>query len=187
MIKSGLNSSLASAIVLAIALGSLSGCQENLHTHWASPDDSASRWSASMPGMPIDVHSRDPSAASPDAIAHIPNATTADLFAQAHSGTQQLSQQPRVVLYIGGDQLPTSESFCTAEPALQAAHGASEGVLFGGAICDGPRLVDTVQRTFKPDELAGDGLARAVDNVKSQLLFGLSVRQSKPPADSEAN
>jgi hypothetical protein len=187
MKTSMLSSKLASAVFIALAPLLLSGCYENLHTHWAGAGDSQAKWSGMMPGMPVDVHSQDSSMASPTMLSRIPNATTANSYAQSHPVTQQLSQQPRVVLYIGGNQLPTSTSYCEAAPVLEPVHGAFDGVLIGGAICDGPRLVDTAQRTFKEERLASDGLAHAVDDVKSQLLFGLSVRQSKLAADSDAN
>jgi hypothetical protein len=165
----------------------LSGCYESLHTRWAGAGDSAARWSAMMPALPVDLHSQDSSVTPLTALSNIPNATTADSYARSHPDAQPLNRQPRLVLYIGGNQLPTAASYCEAVPALQSSSGTPDGVLIGGAICDGSRLVDTVQRTYAADRLASEGPAHAVDDIKSQLLFGLSVRQSKPPVDSDAN
>ena len=133
-----------------------------------------------MDTLPIEVHGSVPGSSPAQTLARVPNGTNDAAYAQRPGGAQSLATTRRIVLYIGGDTLPTNGTYCTASPVLRIASIASGKVMVATALCDGSRLVTTARREVAPKEVTANTMAHTLNRVKSFLLYGLSSSRAQP-------
>ncbi|RDS84252.1 hypothetical protein [Dyella psychrodurans] len=171
----------ASLLLSVPAVLLLAGCQGTLHNRWVNEADSYDRWSPQMADMPIDVHGTIPGTTHADTVARVPQGTTATRYAAKNPQALGLESLPRVVLYVGGDRMPTNASYCSAAPVLKTADNDRGDVMVASALCDGPRLVVRSRREVKADDLSSVQIASTLNSVKSRLLFGLTISPAQTP------
>lgn len=173
------------ALMLLPLAFAMAGCQGTLHTRWAEQADTYDRWAPQMATLPVEVHGTIPGLSHAETVAHIPQGTTARRFSAEQPTAPGLTVAPRVVLYVGGDTLPTNSSYCSASPELRSVHHHKDDVMLAAALCDGPRLIDRSRRVVNADHLSAADLDTTIKSVESQLLFGLTVSQAQtPPEDN---
>jgi hypothetical protein len=92
---------------------------------------------------------------------------------------------PRIVLYIGGDMLPTYATYCTAVPTLRtaSARAGSDKIMMAAALCDGSRLVVTSRQSFTRTAVSEAKLAGTLRTIRARLLYALSMGRSQIPTE----
>jgi hypothetical protein len=159
----------------------LTGCAGTLNNRWATESDTLMNWKGSMQSLPVEVHGGFGSHDAADTAQRIPNGTTPDLYPmQDHSGAD-LASVPRIVLYVGMNQIPTDDTYCTKTPSLRSTAVNQGEIGVAAALCDGTRLVVQARRDITPEHLANHGEASVVNAIKSQLMLALSTNPSAPP------
>lgn len=164
----------ACLVCTLFCIANMSGCMGSIDARWATGDDTAEKWDALMPALPLDVHSELPDVFSSTEIA---SATATGKVGALLSPGTNLSTLKHVELFASRRDVPTDDSLCGTAPRYvqdMADHGK---VTVTAALCDGPRLVATAKRAFTPDKLAPaqetDGLrsmeSRLVDAVTGEL------------------
>ena len=167
------------------ALLTLAGCQGTLHTRWVEQADSYDHWSPLMNTMPIEVHGAIPGTTSEETIARIPQGTTAEGYASRNPETIGLSARARVVVYIGGNKMPTDGGYCMGNPTLRSTPVSHDKVMVASALCDGPRLVVRSRRMVNASDLSASSMASSIRSIKSQLLYGLEVSTAQQPTEQD--
>lgn len=176
--KAGLAMSVPMVLMLA-------GCQGTIHTRWVEQSDSYDYWSPRMAALPIDVHGAFPGATHVETVERIALGTTANDYAARHPTALGLEAQPRIVLYVGGDQLPTDASYCSAHPVMRTADESRNDIMIASALCDGPRLVVRSRREVAADRVSTTWISSTMSSVKSHLLYGLTVSQAQQPTEQD--
>ena len=159
-----------SAGLVVAALG-LAGCQGTLHTRWAQASDTYDDLSARIDTLPLDIHSK----LDATDLSHIQG------VASSSTATAELSGQPRVVLYLGGDQQPTDDTYCQAAPTLHAVRRKPDHTLLAAALCDGPRLVVRMHKELTAKAVTSQNLPWTIQSMRNRLLFGVRVSQAQTP------
>ncbi|PXV53327.1 hypothetical protein SAMN04487785_1185 [Dyella jiangningensis] len=152
----------------------VTGCSGVLQTTWSQPSDTVQTWAPSMDTLPVQVHqqSSEPGAVvTPMAAPHL-TFVTASSAASVPSNVGEFAAR-RVVLYVGGEQVPTPETYCKTTATLYSLPKA-QGVLVAAALCDGSRLVDSYRRVYSASDIQQQGWGKVVKTMKSKLLWGLS-------------
>jgi hypothetical protein len=163
----------------------LVGCQGTLHTRWAQKSDSYNYWSPLMSAMPVDVRGAIPGTSHADTVAHIPQGFTTVSYVANHPASSDLNAAPRIVLYIGGDRLPTDATYCGASPVMRDAINSGHGIMVASALCDGPRLVVRSRREVNIGRLDATDISTTIRTLKSRLLFGLTISQAQMPVEQD--
>ena len=159
----------------------LTGCAGTLNNQWATESDTLMNWKGSMQSLPVEVHGGFGSHDAADTAQRIPNGTTPDLYPmQDHSGAD-LASVPRIVLYVGMNQIPTDDTYCSKTPSLRSIAVNQGEIDVAAALCDGTRLVVLARRDITPEYLASHGEASVVNAIKSQLMLALSTNPSALP------
>lgn len=177
-------SSMGSRAMMLLPLAfAMAGCQGTLHTRWAQQADTYDYWAPQIAALPIEVHGAAPGLSHAETVARIPQGTTATRFTAKQPANPSLAAMPRVVLYVGGDTIPTDHSYCSTTPDMRAADNGKHGVMLAAALCDGPRLIDRSRRVVSVDHLGARQLRATVKSLESHLLFGLTVSQAQTPTE----
>lgn len=160
----------------------LTGCSEVLQTDWVKPSDTADVWQPKMSGLAMDVHNQ---ASGLDVAGLTSSVANAAIWNEGEQGAMPTARvhMQRVVLYIGGDEVPTPDSFCTENPRLHSVRQTRNGIMMAAALCDGTRIVDTYRRTYSLEKIRGDGLAKIVEAMRDKLYWGMVIQ----PAVSDPN
>ena len=167
-------------LALPFALG-LAGCQGTLHSRWTEQSDTVDYWAPQMNTIPVDVHGTVPGATPEETVARIPLGTTASDFAGKHPTLSGIESVPRIVLHVGGDQIPTDATYCSANPQMRSIDGKDGHVMLAAALCDGTRLIVRSRRELTPDGLATDKMSSTLKSVKSRLLYGIEISRAQTP------
>ena len=133
-----------------------------------------------MASMPIEVHGSAPGSTTAQTMTTIPGATDAKTYAANHADGGPLAEASRIVLYVGGNQLPTNKTYCRPAPTLRTADIAAGKVMFASALCDGPRLVITARREVAPEEAGAGAMAHTIQRIKNFMLYGVSSSRARP-------
>ena len=112
-------STLVKKLMTVSSLGlCLTGCAGTLENQRATDSDTLMNWKESMQTMPVEVHGSFAGDDAAEAARLMPNGTTPTLYrTQDHSGSE-LASAPRIVLYVGVDQIPTDDTYCSNTPEL---------------------------------------------------------------------
>ncbi len=173
------------ALLLALPLVALAGCNATVNTRWAESQDSAEAWQTTMTHIPIDVHGAIPGESVDQTVNRVTDGTTMAAFDGAHSGQTPLEQAPRIELYVDADKLPQTESYCAVTPTLESVNGKKDAAQVVGALCDGPRLVATEVVHLDSRDLPVAEVSQAVAKFKSRLLDGLASDPRQVPGQYE--
>jgi len=138
----------------------MSGCSGVLQTRWSQPSDTVAVWSPRMESLPLDVHQ-----AGGEPVAAFPSV----------GQTPALPTAQRIVVYVGGHEIPTPESYCQANAELYPVP-AKHGVMVAAALCDGTRLVDIYRGVYSASDIQAKGWGPVIKTTKSKLLWGLSYQ-----------
>ena len=160
----------------------LTGCAGTLNNQRATESDTLANWKESMQTMLIEVHGGFASHDAAETARRIPNGTTPELYPmQNHSGID-LASMSRIVLYVGMNQIPTDDTYCSKTPALRGIAVNQGEINVAAALCDGTRLVVRARRDITQEHLASRGEASVVNAIKSRLMLALSTNPNAPPA-----
>jgi hypothetical protein len=172
------------ALLLALPMAALAGCQATVNTRWAEHQDSPEAWQETMTNIPIDVHGAVPGNNTIETVSLVAGGTTSATFGASHPGQTSLDQSRRIELYVNSDKVPAGDSYCAVAPALQSADGKN-GTEVVGALCDGPRLVAVEMVHLDPRQFAVAQVPQAVDMFKAKLLDGLAADPNQVPNQYE--
>ena len=173
------------ALLLALPLAALAGCNATVNTRWAESQDSAEAWQTTMAHIPIDGHGAIPGESADQTVNRVTDGTTMAAFDAAHSGQSPLEQSRRIELYVDADKLPQTESYCAVTPALESVTGKNDAAQVVGALCDGPRLVATEVVHLDSRGFPVAQVPQAVEKFKSKLLDGLASDPRQVPGQYE--
>ena len=158
----------------------LTACQGTLHTRWDTTGESYKEWQPKMASIPIEVHGAVPGSDSKLTMANIPGATDAETYDAQQPDGPPLRAMRRIVLYIGGNQLPTDRTYCQPAPKLRTAVVAGGMVMFASALCDGARLVVTARREVAPKDSGASTMAHTIQRIKDFMLYGVASSRAQP-------
>jgi hypothetical protein len=133
-----------------------------------------------MATLALEVHDQVPGVDVASIVANVPNATDATTSADHAVSLVEVTTARRAVLYIGGNEIPTDDSYCQATPTLHAVGKNRDGVMMAAALCDGKRLVDTYRRVYTKDALRRDGVDKIAAAMKWKLYWGLAIQPAVP-------
>src|SRR4030088_2862574 len=126
--------------LLSAAAALAAGCAGNpSRVEQAVAADSPDDWAQRIQSLPVEVHGALPGETATQTIAAIHHGT-ADL-ADTEFGKSGLSLYavPRVVLYIGGSEVPARDQYCTLEPSANRPVATPKNALIlRSELCDGP-------------------------------------------------
>lgn len=175
VIRSHTNTARRSRWLLLAPLFMLAACQGTLNTRGATRQDTDQRWQPLMATMPIEVHGQAPALQAAALTAAIPHGVRRRDYAATHR--QPIEASRHIVLYVGGDRLPTSASYCQIAPVMVDAPVTQGRVMLAGALCDGGRLVVAARRELPASKLTATAMPRTIERFKSFILYGLQPSQ----------
>lgn len=173
------------ALLLALPLVALAGCNATVNTRWAETQDSAEAWQDTMTHIPIDVHGTIPGESADQTVNRVTDGTTMASFDAAHRGQAPLEQSRRIELYVDADTLPRSDSYCAVAPMLESINDQRDAAQVVGALCDGPRLVATEVVHLDSRDFPVAQMPQALEKFKSKLLDGLAADPRQIPSQYE--
>jgi hypothetical protein len=168
-----------SVAVMIASTALLSGCQSTMHTGWAEDRDSTFAWAPKIATLPLDVHGSIPGQTAAQTIATVPLAITSAAYSDTNPDAPNLMEAQRIVLYVGGDQLPVNTTYCDKSATLRTVKVVSGRVLLGAALCDGPRLVVTERQVVKPEAVTVTAMNSSIESAKKRLMVALEVGQDE--------
>jgi hypothetical protein len=157
------------------------GCQGTIHDRWAKESDSVTAWGPRLSGLPIAVHGSIPGA-DQDGTRALVAASAAPASVEGVAGAPGASV-PRIVLYVGGDRLPTDATYCAVAPTLRTVRIRAGKVMMAAALCDGPRLVVTSRQEFGVAAVSAAHLPHTLKSIRARLLYALSMSRGQIPAE----
>ena len=178
---SGRKRKIAKTLLMLAPLGlCLTGCAGTLHNRWATQDDTLEYWHDSIQTAPVEVHGGFAGHDASMLARSIPNGTTPELYPTQGHPQASLASTPRIVLYVGMNQIPADDTYCSQAPVLRAVAVDQGKVDVAAALCDGTRLVVRARRDLTPEHFAGHGVASVVHAIKSRLMLALSTNPNAP-------
>lgn len=140
----------------------LAGCESTVNARWANQSDSPDVWQAAMADIPLNIHNAGIAAQGPKG------------YLATQHVAERLQDQTRLELYIGGNGLPSNQTYCTARPALQPVKSGHGDILMAGALCSGDRLVATEHIYVAMNDISTGKFAQTLEKFKKRLVAGLA-------------
>ncbi|MHC1481330.1 hypothetical protein ACYJW8_13850 [Frateuria aurantia] len=166
-------------LLAPLSLG-LAGCAGTLHNRWASETDTLSNWQDSMASMPVEIHGHLEGKDAATQATDVPHGITTAGYLAQNPGQPPLDTLPRILLYVGGHQIPSDQNYCSTAPAMRSMTVKPGRIDVAAALCDGLRLVVTARYQITPQSLDREGEAAIVDQMKEHLMFALATNPKVP-------
>jgi hypothetical protein len=175
----------ARTLLLSVAAALAAGCAANpSRVEQAIAADHSDDWAQRMHSLPVEVHGALPGETAAHTIAAIDHGTANPADTEFGKSGLSLYAMPRVVVYIGGDEVPARDQYCTLEPSTnRSVPTPKNALILRSELCDGPRPVAYARITVPEADPAADTLDRDIERVKSDLVQSLPLPQLVMPVD----
>jgi hypothetical protein len=183
--KNLLHFSARALVLLSVAAASAAGCAANPpRVEQAVAADHPDDWAQRIHSLPVEIHAALPSATATQTIAAIDHGTTNQADSEFGNSGLSLYAVPRVVVYIGGSEVPARDQYCTLEPrANRSVVTPKNALILRSELCDGPRAVAFARITVPEADRTAQTLDRDIERVKSDLVQSLPQPQLATPVD----
>jgi hypothetical protein len=171
--------------LLSVAAALAAGCAADpSRVEQAIAADHSNDWAQRIRSLPVEVHGALPGETATQTIAAIDHGTTNQADSEYGKSGLSLYSMPRVVVYIGGDEVPARDQYCALEPSPnRSVPTPKNALILRSELCDGPRPVAYARITVPEADPAAETLDRDIERVKSDLVQSLPLPQPVMPVD----
>lgn len=144
--------------------------------------DQPDTWAGKIQSVPVDVHGVIPKQTEAQTLAAIDQGVVGQRDAEYKHTGLGLDSVPRVVVYIGGSDLPARDQYCALSPAvIRGTSVPDDGLVVRSELCDGPRPVAYARTTLAQSDPSDAAVANAIKRLKSELVDSLPTPDPQPP------
>jgi hypothetical protein len=173
-----------SLVLLSVVAALAAGCAANPRVEQALAADDADDWAQRIHSLPVEVHGALPGETAAQTIAAIDRGTANQPDSEVGKSGLRLYAMPRVVLYIGGAEVPARDQYCALEPgANRSVATPKNALILRSELCDGPRAVAYARITVPEVEPTAKTVVRDIEKVESDLVRSLPRPQPVWPVD----
>jgi hypothetical protein len=171
--------------LLSVAAALAAGCAANpSRVEQAIAADRPDDWAHRIHSLPVEVHGALPSETATQTIAASDHGTANLAYTEFGKSGLSLYAVPRVVVYIGGAEVPAHDQYCTLEPSAHRTFATPKNALIlRSELCDGPRAVAFARITVPEADPTAGTLAADIERIKSDLVQSLPRPQPVMPVD----
>jgi hypothetical protein len=165
--------------LVAISAALAAGCANNPpRLEQAIANDHPDDWALRIGSLPVELHGTVPGETTTQTSAELDNATAKQAGAEVGNSGLSLYATPRVVVYVGGTEVPARDKYCAIEPEANRPVVSPESkVVLRSELCDGPRPVAYARVTIPATKPTAEQLAQGIDRAKSSLVQSLTPEE----------